>query len=103
MFKLSEFIGIGPIGLGLNGMVPALCFGEVFLLPFWGTTFFHCSVVPVLIIFPRVSSVGDESVSFLFFSVVLGICRNSLIEVENEWASRRVFGTTDSPLLPGSF
>ena len=94
---------MGTIGLGLNGTVPVLCFGEAFLLPFLGTTFFHCSMVPVLIIFPGVSSVGDESVSFLFFPVVLGICRNSLIRVENVWASRRVFGTTDSPLLPGSF
>ena len=47
-----------------------------------------------------VSSVGDESVSFLFFPVVLGICRSSLIGVENAWASRRVFETTDSPFAP---
>ena len=39
--------------------------GKLSFFHFWGTTFFHCSVVPVLIIFPGVSSVGDESVSFL--------------------------------------
>ena len=57
---------MGSIGLGLNGTVPVLCFGEAFLLPFLGTTFFHCSMVPVHIIFPGVSSVGDESVLFFF-------------------------------------
>ena len=74
--------------------------GKLSFFHFWGTTFFHCSVVPVLIIFPGVSSVGDESVSFLFFPVVLGICRSSLIGVENAWAPRRVFETTDSPFAP---
>ena len=73
MVKISVFIGLGPTGFGLNGTVLDLNFGETFLLPFLGTTFFHYSVVPVFIIFPGVSSVGDESVSFLFFPVVLGI------------------------------
>ena len=53
LFKLSEFIGIGPIGLGLNGMVPALCFGEAFLLPFLGDHFFPLLSGPCSHYLPR--------------------------------------------------
>ena len=47
-------------------MVPFffLLIGEAFLLLF-GTTFFHSSVVPVFIVFPGVSSEGEDS-SLLF-------------------------------------
>ena len=57
-------------------MVPFffLLIGEAFLLLF-GTTFFHSSVVPVFIVFPGVSSAGEDS------SLVLGSCSISLTGV----------------------
>ena len=55
-------------------MVPVyLLIGEAFLLLF-GTTFFHSSAVPVFIVFPGVSSEGEDSY-LLIYGVVIFLLR----------------------------
>ena len=84
-------------------MVPALCFGEAFLLPFLGTTFFHCSVVPVLIIFPGVSSVGMNQFLFFSFPLFWGFVGILLLRLRTRGHLGEYLEPLTPPLLPGSF
>ena len=80
-------------------MVPFffLLIGEAFLLLF-GTTFFHSSVVPVFIVFPGVSSEGEDS-SLLFWGVVVFLLRGlRKCDVQIEVLGPQIF-----PWVPGSF